>query len=59
MKKLISFYRLAREELDKVIFPTKSQITSASISVFIVVLVITLFLYLTDLIIGAIITSLL
>lgn len=59
MKKLISFYRLAREELDKVIFPTKSQITSASISVFIVVLVITLFLYLADLIIGAIITSLL
>lgn len=59
MKKLIIFYRLAREELDKVIFPTRSQITSASISVFVVVSVITLFLYLSDLVIGAIISSIL
>lgn len=59
MKKLIVFYRLAKEELDKVIFPTKSQITSAFISVFVVVLIITLFLYLADLIIGAIISGIL
>lgn len=59
MKKLISFFKIAREELDKVIFPTKGQITSAFISVFVVVLVITLFLYLADLVIGAVVGSIL
>lgn len=59
MKRVIVFYRLAREELDKIIFPVRSQIISAFLSVFIVVLVITLFLYLSDLIISAIINGML
>lgn len=59
MKKLVGFYRLARDELDKVIFPNRSQITSASISVFVVVFVITLFLYLVDLVISAVVSSVL
>ncbi|RAX54968.1 preprotein translocase subunit SecE [Helicobacter sp. 16-1353] len=59
MKKLFVFYRMAREELDKVIFPTKEQIRSASISVLIVVTVIALFLALVDVILGAIMSSIL
>ena len=42
MKRLFVFYRMAREELDKVIFPTKEQIRNASISVLVVVTVIAL-----------------
>lgn len=59
MKKLFVFYRMAREELDKVIFPTKDQIRNASISVLVVVTVIALFLALVDLILGAIVSSIL
>lgn len=59
MKKLFVFYRMAREELDKVIFPTKEQIRNASISVLVVVTVIALFLALVDLILGAIVSSIL
>lgn len=59
MRKLIIFYKLACEELDKVIFPTRAQVTSASVSVLVVVSVITLFLYLFDLLLGAFISSIL
>lgn len=59
MKKLFVFYRMAREELDKVIFPTKEQIRNASISVLVVVTVIALFLALVGAIFGAIASSIL
>ncbi|WP_066388110.1 preprotein translocase subunit SecE [Helicobacter himalayensis] len=53
MKKLITYYRSAREELSKVIYPTKEQVISASISVVSVVVVVALFLALVDLILSA------
>ncbi len=59
MKRLFVFYRMAREELDKVIFPTKEQIRNASISVLVVVTVIALFLALVGAIFGAIASSIL
>jgi preprotein translocase subunit SecE len=49
MGKLISYIRLSRAELNKVIFPLTTQVKSAFISVFAVVTVITLFLALVDL----------
>ncbi|MBR7118351.1 MAG: preprotein translocase subunit SecE [Helicobacteraceae bacterium] len=59
MKRLFVFYRMAREELDKVIFPTKEQIRNASISVLVVVSVIALFLALIGAIFGTIASSIL
>lgn len=59
MKKLIVFYRLAKDELDKVIFPTKEQIRSAHISILSVVTVVTLFLALVNVILDAIVSSIL
>ena len=48
MNKLQTYYKLAKEELGKVIFPIKEQVRSAYISVFVVVTVISLFLALID-----------
>ena len=48
MSKLNTYYRNAKEELLKVIFPIKEQVKSAYLSVFIVVTVISLFLALID-----------
>ncbi len=48
MYKLKSFYKIALDELRKVIFPIKEQVRSAYISVFVVVTVISLFLALID-----------
>ncbi|XPV69199.1 MAG: preprotein translocase subunit SecE [Halarcobacter sp.] len=48
MNKLKIYYKNAKDELDKVIFPIKEQIRSAYVSVFVVVTVITLFLALID-----------
>lgn len=48
MSKLNSYYKNAKEEIGKVIFPIKEQIRSAYISVFVVVTVISLFLALID-----------
>lgn len=59
MKKIITYYRSAREELSKVIRPTKEQVRNASISVVAVVIVITLFLALVDAILSASVTSIL
>ncbi|EES88930.1 preprotein translocase subunit SecE [Helicobacter canadensis] len=59
MKKLISYYRLSREELSKVIFPTKEQVRNAFISVVIVVTIIALFLALVDFILGSFVSSIL
>lgn len=59
MKKIISYYRMAKEELFKVIFPTKEQIRNALISVVVVVFVVALFLGLVDLILSASVSSIL
>jgi preprotein translocase subunit SecE len=48
VNKLKTYYKNAKEELYKVIFPIKEQIRSAYLSVFIVVTVISLFLALID-----------
>lgn len=53
MKTLISYLKMSRLELGKVIFPLKEQVRNAYITVFIVVSVITLFLALIDWIMSA------
>lgn len=59
MKKLITYYRLSKEELSKVIFPTKEQVRNAFISVILVVTVLALFLALVDFILGSFVSSIL
>ncbi|QLI05283.1 preprotein translocase SecYEG, SecE subunit [Candidatus Campylobacter infans] len=49
MDKLLSYIKLSRAELSKVIFPTKEQIRTAFIAVVSVVVVVSLFLALVDL----------
>ncbi|MEA3290210.1 MAG: preprotein translocase subunit SecE [Campylobacterota bacterium] len=48
MNKLSLYYKQAKDELHKVIFPIKEQVKSAYLSVFVVVTVISLFLALID-----------
>lgn len=57
MEKLITYVRLSRVELSKVIFPLKMQVKNAFIAVFAVVTVITLFLALIDLLMSFSISS--
>ncbi len=57
MNKLSFFYRQAKDELHKVIFPIKEQVRSAYISVFVVVTVISLFLALIDAIMSVSLSS--
>ena len=57
MNKFISYYKLAKTELYKVIFPTKAQIKGAYLSVFVVVTVISLFLALIDAIMSVSLSS--
>ena len=59
MKKLINYYRLSREELSKVIFPTKEHVRNAFISVIMVATIIALFLALVDFILGSFVSSIL
>ncbi|MDD6055248.1 MAG: preprotein translocase subunit SecE [Helicobacter sp.] len=59
MKKLITYYRLSKEELSKVIFPTKEQVRNAFVSVVIVVTVLALFMALVDFLLGGIVSSIL
>lgn len=59
MKTIMSYYKMAKEELFKVIFPTKEQVRNALISVVVVVFVIALFLGLVDLILSASVSSIL
>ncbi|MCI5632934.1 preprotein translocase subunit SecE [Helicobacter sp.] len=59
MKKLITYYRLSKEELSKVIFPTKEQVRNAFISVIVVVTVLALFLALVDFILGSFVSGIL
>jgi preprotein translocase subunit SecE len=48
LSKLKNYYKQAKDELNKVIFPIKEQVKSAYLSVFVVVTVISLFLALID-----------
>jgi len=57
MGKLTTYFSNVKEELQKVIFPTKTQIRQAFIAVFIVVTVITIFLALVDLMMSSIVSS--
>ena len=57
MNNLITYYKHAKAELHKVIFPIKEQVRSAYISVFVVVTVISLFLALIDAIMSVSLSS--
>ena len=57
MSKLKNYYKQAKDELNKVIFPIKEQVKSAYLSVFVVVTVISLFLALIDAIMSISLTS--
>ncbi|HEB9288770.1 TPA: preprotein translocase subunit SecE [Campylobacter coli] len=55
MEKLITYFKLSKAELRKVIFPLKEQVRNAYITVFVVVTVISLFLALVDWIMSSIV----
>ena len=57
MEKITRFFKDAKTELDKVIFPTKIQVRQAFVAVVLVVTVISIFLALVDLIMSAIVSS--
>lgn len=57
MEKLITYFKLSRAELRKVIFPLKEQVRNAYITVFVVVTVISLFLALVDWIMSSIVSA--
>ena len=57
MNKVISFIKSSKTELDKVIFPTKIQVRQAFIAVLIVVSVVAAYLALVDLLMSAIVGS--
>ena len=54
IKAFIEYVKEAKAELDKVIFPTKTEVKQSFISVTVMVTVITLFLSLVDLIMSGI-----
>ncbi|AGV10352.1 preprotein translocase subunit SecE [Campylobacter coli] len=57
MEKLITYFKLSKVELRKVIFPLKEQVRNAYITVFVVVAVISLFLALVDWIMSSIVSA--
>ncbi|MCR2111399.1 preprotein translocase subunit SecE [Campylobacter upsaliensis] len=57
MEKLVTYFKLSKAELRKVIFPLKEQVRNAYITVFIVVTVVSLFLTLVDWIMSSIVSS--
>jgi len=57
MEKLTTYFSNVKEEIQKVIFPTKTQVRQAFFAVFIVVTVISIFLALVDLMMSSIVTS--
>ncbi|SHO80224.1 Preprotein translocase subunit SecE (TC 3.A.5.1.1) [hydrothermal vent metagenome] len=57
MEKISKFIAHAKEEIHKVIFPTKVQIRQAFISVILVVTVISIFLALIDFLMSSIVSS--
>ncbi|MBK1963571.1 preprotein translocase subunit SecE [Campylobacter sp. TTU-622] len=56
MEKLITYFKLSKTELRKVIFPLKEQVRNAYITVFVVVTVVSLFLALVDWIMSSVIS---
>ncbi len=56
---LVEYIKAAKVELDKVIFPTTTEIKQSFISVVVVVTVVTLFLSLVDLIMSGILKAVL
>ncbi|ACM92071.1 preprotein translocase, SecE subunit [Nautilia profundicola AmH] len=59
IKTFIDYVKAAKSELDKVIFPTTTEIKQSFISVVVVVTVVTLFLSLVDLIMSGILKAVL
>lgn len=59
MKKLIAFLKEARAELKKVTWPTWEDVSSSTIVVFIAVIVFTLFIFVLDKAIAAVVTRVL
>jgi preprotein translocase subunit SecE len=59
IRTLIDYIKAAKNELDKVIFPTGTEIKQSFISVVVVVTVVTLFLSLVDLIMSGILKAVL
>ena len=57
MEKLTTYFTHVKEEIRKVIFPTKVQVRQAFIAVFIVVTVISIFLALIDMLMSAIVST--
>jgi preprotein translocase subunit SecE len=57
LSKIKNYYKHAKDELNKVIFPIKEQVKSAYLSVFVVVTVISLFLALIDAIMSVSLSS--
>ncbi|ECH5257313.1 preprotein translocase subunit SecE [Campylobacter coli] len=57
MEKLITYFKLSKAELRKVIFPLKEQVRNTYITVFVVVAVISLFLALVDWIMSSIVSA--
>jgi preprotein translocase subunit SecE len=57
MEKITKFFRDAKVELDKVIFPTKVQVRQAFVAVVLVVTVISIFLALVDMLMSAVVSS--
>jgi preprotein translocase subunit SecE len=56
---LVEYIKAAKVELDKVIFPTTTEVKQSFISVVVVVTVVTLFLSLVDLIMSGILKAVL
>ena len=59
MEKFKQYFRDSKIELEKVIFPTKDDLKKSFLSVFVVVSVVSLFLSLVDVIMSAILKSVL
>ena len=59
IKKFIDYVKDAKKELDKVIFPTSTEVKQSFISVVVVVTIVTLFLSLVDLIMSGILKAVL
>lgn len=57
MEKLITYFKLSKAELRKVIFPLKEQVRNAYITVFVVVALISLFLALVDWFMSSIVSA--
>ncbi len=57
MGKLTTYFAHVKEEIQKVIFPTKIQVRQAFFAVFIVVTVISIFLALVDLLMSSLVSA--